>query len=251
MSKYLQPKRKSRLAHLFKSLLTIILKPIRLFFLLIVLIILFIFFKLVTLPIKEISCQSQYGKCRSELEEYLETYKGKHIFAARSNINKLLLEKNIDKYIISFKFPATLEVFIQERKAIFAIKSKETIFLVDGNGEVLTVSDTTSLPIINTNYILPTDLRNINQEHLFALQLLSYLNYLYMINYGEMTGDKIEYVHPEGFKIIYPLNGDIKEIIGETRLIVNKLMSETQEFNLEKAYNEVIIDLRYQKPIIR
>ena len=178
---------------------------------------------------------------------------GKNLVEVKKSTVALLKSKDyVEKYSIRLVLPNSLRVDLLERKASFAIGSHTLGFLlVDKSGRILQKVDTTSLPYLNLNTSILNSNGKVEESTLFALELLSYVYNLYNLDTGNLFEDRVEFKLPLGPKIIFPIEGDKEVLIGSLRLIIGGLNSYIENHRIEKAQNQITIDLRFKNPVIQ
>lgn len=207
--------------------------------------------------IEKIECESQYGYCNEKTSNSLKPYEGIRYFQARRKILKLLSEDILVKeYALQLRLPAKLAVRLIERKPVFAVKTEGDYYLISGDGKIIALTTTTSLPYIENKYIEHEKMAyslgsTIDVRDTHALNVLKYLNVLYGIRTGYLKGDLVEFYVPNGPRLIFPIKGDVRVLIGSLRLIIQDVLKENWEYRLEKAYDKITIDLRFKNPVVR
>lgn len=200
------------------------------------------------IPIK-IECQSQYGKCTSEVVKGMVPLEGKKMHYAKRHLKKEL-ESNflISEYTIQFKLPNILSVNLTVKKSVFALKNQNSgrFALVDNEGTVLAISDNTELPVVLLAEDLPDVGSKVNNKNLLALNLINGVNKMYQISTGTIETDTLLVDLPGGIRVIFPLVGADEDILlGSLRLVYSNI----QNVGEGKSYSQ--IDLRYENPVLR
>ena len=125
-------------------------------------------------------------------------------------------------------------------------------YLLTEDGVVVDIKDQTDLPniAVNSQKLVKeyTFGDTINEEVIFASNIVKNLKYLYSINSVILFDDYIEATTNESIKLIYPNSGDIDLLIGSTRLIFSRLNQGVEGIRMNEVGE---IDLRYKNPIIR
>ena len=202
--------------------------------------------------IREIICKSQYGTCPNEITTLLNSANNKSLSDSKkeiaSNFKKSLI---VESYITSFKLPNKIEVYVIIKKPFYAVKTKEGLtFLVLKDGFVISKVTNSNLPTmeIDTNIDVNSKL---GEKDLFALRIVSDIFSLYKIRLSKIAGDSLQIEIENGPKAIFPLEGDNKVLVGAFRMLFEQLNSGSENFRIEKALNQITIDLRYKNPIIK
>ena len=200
------------------------------------------------IPVKEISCQSQFGPCRSELENSLKTFEGKSLKEARAGIKSLLTaDVLIDSFDVRFKLPSGYEVLLIEKKPVYALwdLGKKAAALVDRQGYIIAIVPSTNLPTLKGDNLFEGVGQTLGEEKLFALEVLSQMFQFYQVKEGALSKDSLIIEVDDGPRVIFPLQGDKGVLISSLRLIISKL--ESEEGGKSKL---AIIDLRYKNPVV-
>jgi hypothetical protein len=196
-----------------------------------------------------ISCSTQFGECPREITDSLVGINGKSIFQAKREIKKTLSSNFLTtKYTVQFKLPNTLKIDLSMRRPRFALKgvSPDTVALVDGDGMVLTINGSSSLPTVITEGELPKIGEKVSSTSLMALTLIEGLNKMYQITTGVVQNDTLLVDLPAQVRVIFPLvDADSELLLGSLRLIY----SSVQDAENKTLYNE--IDMRYKNPVLR
>lgn len=221
------------------------------------LLIIFIPLTLLLLPqffirINEISCNNQYGPCSKYVEDKLHNLKGKNMWIFRKEISESFSgDVIVEKYSFLFKFPDIEEVSVVERVAKFAIKryDSQTYGLVDKDGKVLAYVTSTNLPCVNEDTVLPNKGSSVDSETFFAAKILNDLASYYNIQSGDKSGSDLT-LSIDGKKIIFPLQGDEKALVGGFNLIYSKLKSDSADTGLVNSDLVKTIDMRFKNPVL-
>lgn len=227
------------------------------FYLLIILpIILFIVITITFLnsfKIGEVICESQYGYCNIQVDKHLLSFEGNKYLSSKKEIEKYLDENSLIKEsFIQFKLPNKIEIYVVERKASYAIKTSDNkYYLISSDGLIVGKSEFTSLPYITMDDVQTSVGSYIDTNQIFSLKVLRYLDFLYGVKMGVGKKDSNEYKIQEGPLVIFPISGDSDILIGALRLMIQNISKNTWEYSLEKAYNQITIDLRYKNPVIK
>lgn len=242
-----QPKSKFNLFALFKNIN--IFKYLSIF-----LIILFI----ISIPavikrlikIDKIECNSQFGPCRNDYQL------GDFNFVKRQIENDLSNNIKVNSYLIQYKIPSTIKIDVSLKKPKYAIKNLENIyfdrnklvyFLVDNDGVVLEISNTSDLPnlVNNSTYQIG---QKISDKDLFVLKLLEKIRIINTVTNAEIKNTALEVVIENGILVRLPLEGDIDVLTGSLKLIFSRLNEASQGIRMEDISE---IDLRFKNPVLR
>lgn len=208
------------------------------------------------LTVSEINCQSQFGPCSQGLKEAIGSIaqEGKSLSETKSSLTSLL--KNdilVNDFSFQFKLPSSLEVNLLERKPQFALKheNESILALVDEEGYVIALQKSLTLPRLIISEPLPGVGERISEKNLFALELLFDMFSFYQVRVGKLGNENLVIELPQGPRVIFPLDGDRKVLLGSLRLVLGKLNSEVQDSKIEDIAGVNTIDLRFKNPIIK
>lgn len=205
-------------------------------------------FLLLALPrllvIKKIICSSQDGGCDQVLISNLEVVLGKNLREAKKTLNSILSKDFLIKdYSLQYQIPETLRVYILIKKPKFALwnQNEKKGVLVDEKGLILSEIKETNLPkvIISGQLLSPGEM--IKESQLFALKIVSDLNYFYQIKEGVLTDEGLEVNLNNGKKLIFPLMGDRRVLLGSLKVLLKD----------SKIEQVKVIDLRFKNPILK
>lgn len=186
----------------------------------------------------QIECISQDGVCPGEVNAKIETLNNKSLFQVKTGIPKILKkDPMVTDFTTQFKLPNVLLVNIIAKKPIFALKDKGTgkIYLISKDGVILSTTENTDLPTIEQDG---------NTPNLFSLNLILGVYQMYQVGYGVISNDTLVVDMKDGFKVIFPLEGDWQVLLGSLRLIYSKV----EEGGNPNKYSQV--DLRFVNPVL-
>lgn len=198
--------------------------------------------------VKKITCESQFGPCRPDLQGSLNRYSGKSFrTATKAVVATLSQEPLVESFDVRFKLPAGIEVVVVEKKISFGLKDlkKNAIALVDKEGYIVAISDTTNLPTVSGVDLAGGVGEKVSARQLFALELISDMFTFYQVKDGTLQDDGLVVEIPKGPRVIFPLEGEKSVLFSSLRLIISKIEEEQGE----KA-DLATIDLRYKNPVI-
>jgi len=198
--------------------------------------------------VNKITCESQFGPCRPDLQMSLEKHLGKSLIAAKKGVGVTLRDEPLVKsFDVRFKLPAGIEAVVVEKKISFGLKDlkKNAIALVDKEGYIVAITNTTNLPTVAGVDLAEGVGEKVSASQLFALELVSDMFTFYQVKEGTFEGDGLVVEIPKGPKIIFPLEGEKSVLFSSLRLIISKIEGE-QGGNVDSA----TIDLRYKNPVI-
>jgi len=202
--------------------------------------------------IREIVCKSQYGTCPNETTVLLDSANNKSLYHSKKEITaKFKGSLIVESYQTSFKLPNKIEVFVIIKKPFYAVRTKEGLtFLVLKDGFVISKVANSNLPTLEIESN-PEVNNRLSEKDLFALRIVSDIFSLYKIHLSKIEGESLYVEIENGTKVIYPLVGDNKVLVGAFRMLFEQLNSDSENFRIEKALNQITIDLRYKNPIIK
>lgn len=204
--------------------------------------------------IRSIKCQSQYGPCNQNLTDSLGGLVNQNIRNTKESLNQLLSESIIVKqHSFQFLFPNKIKVNIVENKPIYALKSNSDSFaaLITKEGSVISKQDRTNLPVVEIQGALPQVGEKVDDQTLFALDLVYGVNLIDEILISRLNKDKLEVDLAKGIKAVFPLSGDRDVLLGSLNLVLTRLNSQDENFRIEEDKNEIVIDLRFKNPVIK
>ncbi len=203
------------------------------------------------IKISNIECFSQYGDCPVEITSKLESVKSKSLSNSKKEISKILRDNFlISDFSTQFKLPSTLKVNLVIRKAVFALRQKDTdnYTLIDKDGYVVAISNSSNLPTVIVNEKLKNVGEKVSDRDLFSLKLINGVFNMYQVNFGDIRDDSLVVELPSDLTVIFPLEESIERdsdfYLGVLRLIVTKIETENSG-----KYRE--IDLRFKNPVLR
>lgn len=218
-----------------------------------------LFFLLFFLPprlikVSKIECSTQYGTCPGEMQSMINNLQFTNLHEAKKKIGKIM--KNyyyISDFSTQFKLPGTLKVEILVRKPVYALNQKDTenFDLVDRDGNILAVSDNSTLPTVITVNSLGSVGEMVTPKELFALKLIAGVFSMYQVGRGQMSDSDLAVALPMGLKVIFPLGEGLDHdvILGSLRAIVGKI--EVAQLDILEPGNYKEIDLRFRNPVLR
>jgi len=200
------------------------------------------------IPVKKISCESQFGPCRKQVEDALSKYQGESLRRAKAQITALLgAEVFIESFDVRFTLPANLKVYVIEKKPVYAINDleKQAIALTDKEGYIVSIVETTNLPVLSGRGLFGGVGEKVDGETLFGLAVVSDMFQFYQVKEGVLEKGGLTVELKEGSTVIFPLEGDRAVLISSLRLIISKLEEEA-----EGKSKGVTIDLRFKNPVV-
>lgn len=198
--------------------------------------------------INNIECQSQEGDCSQYLASSINSPKGSSLYKVQKELKEILKhEVLVSSSSLQFNFPDKLKIYVIIKKPVFAVRNNEkNIYaLVDPDGNVVSLVQNTNLPIIEGDNTIYSIGQSVEKKTVFGLKILSYLNYLYQTNRAQIAGDSLHIELEDGTRVIFPLGGEDKELIGSLRLI----LSQKETSLAGRTVRE--IDFRFKNPVIR
>lgn len=199
------------------------------------------------IKIHEIECLTQFGKCEETLQAKFSRDLGQSLYASQKNFhNAIKSEIVITDSRSQFIFPNKLKIYLVLKTPKFAIEVNQNAYaLVGEEGFVISILPATDFPFLRGNFPNYSVNQKVEDGTLFALKILENLNYLYKLKLGQLTDSSLHIELEDGTRVIFPLEGNIKALVGSLRL----LLDQKDELYQKLVYRE--IDLRYKNPIIR
>jgi hypothetical protein len=194
-----------------------------------------------------IECKSQTGACPVEIENGISKMQNQSLFRSRSEISRFLKSQPLVlDFSEQFKLPNILRVDILTKEPLFALKDSTSgnIDLVEKNGVVLSVTQSSSLPTVVVVGGIPAVGQKVGDQNLFALNIEAGVYEMYQIQTSYIQNGGLIVDMPGGVRVIFPLEGDYQVLLGALRLIYSKIQSEPVN-----PYSQ--IDLRYKNPVLR
>lgn len=213
-----------------------------------------IFFIPELIKITKIECSSQFGPCSTFIEESLLKYEKSSFKKAKKEISTFLSSQNqIGSYSLRFKLPSTLSVLVLEKKARFAIfdKEKEIFATVEENGEILALFNETNLPYVEFENLTLNTGEKVTKEAQTALFLQERIFSSYQVRSGEVKGEALVVILPEGYTVLFPLDRDHEELMGALSLILSALKGSSEASKIDVGINVKTIDLRFKNPVLK
>lgn len=200
--------------------------------------------------VNKISCKSQFGPCSTSLSEKLASKEGKNLKEVKKEVKEVLsYETSVSDFSLQFRIPASLNVFVVEKKPKFAVKQENYFGLIDKEGIVLRIEKATSLPYVEIQEKIPGVGEKVNEKTFFALNAVYNLFIQYQVRSGVISGNFLVIDSIEGRQVIFPLEGDLDVLLGALRLIINRLNASAKDTRIETSVKE--IDLRFKNPVLR
>jgi len=205
------------------------------------------------IKIKKIDCRSQFGPCSQTFLEKSLSYEGKSLKETKDGLAAFFQSSPfVKEYSFSYRLPDKLIVNIIEAKAKYAIgnRQREIFCPVDKDGVCLRIEKTTNLPLLEITDNPPNVGEKVETGQLFALELISNLFSTYGVKEGKLVEDRLEVVVPDGYTVIFPLQGDSRVLLGSLELILSRLKSPDKDSKID--YTGVSkIDLRFKNPVLQ
>lgn len=192
-------------------------------------------------------CESQFGKCSDETVQDLKSLNGKNLFIARKKANSILKDNFlISDFSIHFNLPNILKVNLILKKPSFALKDSASgnFYLIDESGMVVAITEGAALPTVISPSGFKSVGEKVDEDILFALNIISGMNDMYQVNVGNIENDSLLVDITPKVRVIFPLEGDYKVLLGGLRLIYTKITTD-----YSGIYSQ--IDMRYKNPVLR
>ena len=175
------------------------------------------------LPIRQISCVSQFGPCNQSLKKSMEKIvaEQKSLSKTKKALKSLLAnDVLVDQFHLQFKLADRLEATVLEPKLIVPF----------------------SLPNLG---------EKVDEATLFGLETLDEAFSFYQVQTAKLTDNGLVIELPLGPKVIFPLEGERAALFGSLRLILAKLNRDTQDSRIENTAKVREIDLRFNNPVVK
>lgn len=199
-------------------------------------------------------CKTQYGPCTQEEEKRLENLVGQDFLRLDTVLVATKISESdfrIRRALVEKVFPNSLNVILEKRKAIVGIAVENGVFLIDGEGMVIALEKTGTLPVL---YGLKSDMvvgERASQEVVNAARILSLVNKAQGANTAYLERDSVRVIlandissYDEVSSFAYfSLDSDVESRVGALQLILSHIRMDEK---LPKT-----IDLRYSKPVLR
>jgi len=196
----------------------------------------------------KIVCKSQYGACPQQILDKISLFNGKSLFIAKRGVSKILgSDFLISDFSLQFKIPNILhaDVLVKKPVAVFKDSTSGSMILTDKEGEALSVASDSGLPIVTIAGDLPKVGQNIGESKLFALNLAVGVFQMYQIQETLIQNYSLLVELPGQIRVIFPLDGDSRVLLGSLRLIYSKIQADGNP----NKYSQ--IDLRFVNPVLR
>jgi hypothetical protein len=175
---------------------------------------------------------------------------GKGIFQASRETRKMLDDKvYIKNYSIYYFFPDKLEVNTIVRKPKFSVYNGENFLMIDSDGTVISLAESTALPYIKIPGKFLDIGEKVSDEELFSLNLVFDIQKLYQIKESLLDESKLIIKFESGYTVLMPLISDREVLVGSLILIIDSL--KDSDFMSKYDKNVQIIDLRFKNPVLK
>jgi hypothetical protein len=205
------------------------------------------------LKLKNISCRSELDNCNSALSAKLNSLKGQKLFKSVKIANNILKEDaTVSSFSMQYLPPFGFSVNVIEKHPKFAITDGQSGIYeqLDMNGYAISLTNSTNLPVLTT--AKKPDLgQKIDEEGLFALNIISDVKKTYDINKSELTTDGLVIELNKGIKVLFPSTGDRQVLIGSLILIYNDLEDPNGSKLNTSGKKIATIDLRFKNPVLK
>lgn len=203
--------------------------------------------------IEQVECISQFGECSPVLYELYKKMEGKSLYKSFDIAKKIYKSESLIRdYSLSYKFPKSLSVVVNEKKPMYALSAKDRkpIAILDKNGEVIYFLDTSNLKVVVSDKEIPSVGNRVDDKTLFALKIVYLVNLYYDIHNAHLESDRLVFFSNDNIKVIFPLDGDLYKLVGSYNLIRGRIKNITKDI-INSDDESFEIDLRFKNPIIR
>ena len=175
-----------------------------------------------------------------DISDKLNEYKGKNLIFFNIDEVSLLL-KNYEYFelvSVTKSYPATLKIEIKERREVFALKSKEQVFVVSENGYIFDVYEQEYFEQNNTLKLIELDLVGINVLSEYKGDFIKTDNPIFINSVFEMA-KKIELT--DCIKSIQAVSEvEKKNVVFKTYTGVEIVVYDSNDEGLRKIANQFI-----------
>ncbi|OGM09331.1 hypothetical protein A2159_03070 [Candidatus Woesebacteria bacterium RBG_13_34_9] len=230
-------------------------KRIKLLFklLIILLSISIIYFLPSLIPVKEIVCVTNQDICNKRINEKFKDFQNVNLRSAKKTIGNLLKnDASVSNYNFQYKINGRLIVNIIENIPQYSISNpdKQWKSLISRDGIILSVSDNSNLPILVIDESLPSIGNKVDDKILFSLKILDSLSKRQKVKYAKYSSNELLIDMDNGLKVIFPVEGEIRLLLGSYYLIDNKLKNLDEDSKMN-GYTYNILDLRFNDPVLK
>ncbi|OGM58312.1 hypothetical protein A3A75_04755 [Candidatus Woesebacteria bacterium RIFCSPLOWO2_01_FULL_39_10] len=198
-------------------------------------------------------CESQYGPCNDNISEKISKLEGLKLYNIKKSVRQFFDdEPYVSEFSYQFQLPSRLHIQVVEKKPKFALNnsSQRLTALVAKDGKVLSLKESSTLPTLDIDSVLPKVGEKVSSENLFALEIVYALTHDYKIKTAKVNESHLVIEVMGGPRVIFPLEGDMDLLLGSFVLLVNgsgNLMKDLKIDGLEGK----IVDFRFKNPVIR
>ena len=207
-----------------------------------------------SVKIEKLRCANQYGKCNEDLLEKLDNIAGNNLYDARKVIITLLAnDSTITDFSMQYKLPNILLVNVIDKDPKYAISNidKKSLALIDSRGEVVGFAESTNLPSVEIDSILPNVGDIISDDTHFALKLVYSVRLSSKLSQAIIEKGDLYVTLENGVKLIFPTNGDAEVLMGSANLILSRLNVIGKDTKIDEKEKISVIDLRFDNPVVR
>ncbi len=207
-----------------------------------------------SINLQSLSCQNQYGTCNEDILLGLQSLVGNRLIGAHKDISKILTnDRRVESFAVHYKPFTSIHVDYIEKSAQFALENREyqTYAILDNNGTVIELVETSVLPSVVTANTLPNIGEKVPDDVYFAIRLASKLRPQYEMSTFVLKNKHLEVSGIDDYTLLFPLDGDIDLLIGSMTLILSRLKQSQEEFRIEDNRKIREIDLRFKNPVLR
>ena len=206
------------------------------------------------IKISRIDCATQFGPCSEDIANKLSAIEGKDLPQTKSEVDNYLENLSfVSKHNTRFLLLSTLKVDLLVKKAQYSIHNEYgQLALVDKDGYVLSYNEASLLPSLETSTPPPSVGDKVDDKELFSLKLLGYLNRMYGVDKGQFQRESLLVKLNPGPRVIFPVGGDEKVLVGGLVLIMNQLNNTAVDSKMKiDCGANCTVDLRFKNPVIK
>lgn len=199
------------------------------------------------IKIQKIECQTQFGECEKVLIDKFSIVPGQNLAQAQKNFK---IATNSEIVIVDsrsqFVLPNLFKIYLVLKTPKYAIRVNDTAYaLVGEDGYVISLLGSTNYPYLTGEFPSYSVGEAVSEEVHFALEILRNVNYLYLTNSAKLENSSLHIELEDGTRVIFPLEGNVRALVGSLRLIVSEKKELSESLSLKQ------IDLRFKNPVLK
>jgi hypothetical protein len=204
-----------------------------------------------------ITCITDQGdQCPSELSREIQKSKELPFINSKQQLMQLF---DANSSIESYKITSTLVPFgwaitVVLRSPQYALSdiSKTSFALVDESGKIIRIQSEPFIPYLVIPTEIPPLYAQLDNQLLFSLTLVKDIYTIYGTTYGTLTYDGLVIEVDAQKRVLFPVEGDRRSLIGGLMYIVERLeMSSFTQFPKFDPSTVREVDMRFINPVLR